>query len=132
MNKYHIIVYAFSWLVFVFGQAHNSIMSNSNGLTGWDGIKTWLKFQAANLAYRALFSAAFAAWIISTVTAKLQAVGMEISGLSVAAISGFSANSLLYLAFGYVPWLRVEIPDLAPAPNSQIVPLKTSQGDKLQ
>ncbi len=118
MNALSIFVFAAGWLIFVFGQAHNSLLSNSNGLNGWQGAKIWLKAQAANLVTRAFFSAVFAGWIIQSVTEKMQSAGLQLHSYAVTALAGFAANALLYQVLGLFPWLRVEVGELAPPPTS--------------
>jgi hypothetical protein len=108
------LIYTLGWLLFVFAQAQNSVRSNSNGLTGWPGLLKWLKLQAVNLATRAFFSALFYTYVVQFVTGKLQAAGLALHSTAVAGVAGYAANALLYQAFGLLPWLRVEVHDLAP------------------
>jgi len=114
-------LFALGWLLFVGAQAQNSIRSTANGLSGWAGFRCYLRLQAVNLATRAFFSAMFYGFIVQFITSKIQAAGLGITGTSIAGVAGYSANALLYQVFGLVPWLRVEIPDLAPpaAPPAQ-------------
>jgi hypothetical protein len=109
-----ILIYAAGWLLFVAAQAQNSVSSSSNGLRGWGGFAQWLKHQAVNLITRAFFSAIFYGYIIHVVCAKIQAAGLAVTGVACAGVAGYAANAVLYQAFGLLPWLRVEIPDLAP------------------
>ncbi|HKN25301.1 MAG TPA: hypothetical protein VJX72_10680, partial [Candidatus Acidoferrum sp.] len=51
-----------------------------------------------------------------------QAAGFPVTSYMVAGFGGWSANGLLYQIFGMIPGLRVEVADLAPPPNAQIVP----------
>jgi hypothetical protein len=107
-------IFALGWLLFVAAQAQNSVRSTANGLAGWAGFHVWLKLQFVNLATRAFFSSVFYGWIMQWVTTKLQAAGLTAIGIGVAGIAGYSANALLYQIFGLMPWLRVEVQDLAP------------------
>jgi hypothetical protein len=117
----NIIVYSLGWILFVAAQAQNSIASKSNSLQGAAGLKTWLKAQAVNLATRAFFSGIAYGFIIHTIATKMTSVGFPISAVAIAGVGGYSANAMLYQFFGYFPFLRVEVPDLAPPPNSQVV-----------
>lgn len=112
--KWQALIYALGWLLFVAAQAQNSVRSTANGLTGWNGFVCWLKLQAVNLATRAFFSGLFYGFIMQSVTSKIQAAGLVITGNAVAGLAGYAANALLYQVFGLLPWLRVEVQDLAP------------------
>lgn len=116
------ILYAIGWLLFVAAQAQNSIRSNTNGLSGWTGFMDWLKLQAVNLTTRAVSCAVLYGTIVNSVATKIQAVGLPFTGAAIAFFGGYAANTMLYQLFGLLPWLRVEISDLAPPANSQIVP----------
>jgi hypothetical protein len=109
-----VLIYALGWLLFVLAQAQNSLRSTANGLSGWAGFKEWIRMQGVNLTTRAFFSALFYGFIVQFVTQKIQAAGLAITGTSITGVAGYSANALLYQAFGFLPWLRVEVPDLAP------------------
>lgn len=109
-----ILIFAAGWLLFVAAQAQNSVRSTANGLNGWAGLKQWLRLQAVNLFTRAFFSALFCRWITQFVTTKIQAAGLVITGSAVSGVAGYAANALLYQAFGLLPWLRIEVQDLAP------------------
>jgi hypothetical protein len=114
MNKLAILnvsVFILGWLLFVLAQAQNSVKSKTNGLTT---LKDWFRVHAVNLATRAFFSALGYGFIIHTVSAKIQAVGFPVTATTIAGLGGYSANALLYQFFGYFPWLRVEVADLAP------------------
>jgi len=111
-----ILIYALGWFLFVLAQAQNSVRSATNGLSGWPGILKWLKLQAVNLATRAFFSALFYGYVVQFVTSKLQAAGLTLHSSAVAGVAGYAANALLYQIFGLLPWLRVEVSDLAPPP----------------
>lgn len=125
----NIIVYSLGWILYVAAQAQNSVKSNSNGLpSGWAGIKFWLSVHGVNLATRAFFSALAYGFIVHTVSEKVLSVGMPISSRAIAGVGGYAANALLYQFFGYFPFLRVEVADLAPPANAQIVPVSTSNG----
>lgn len=129
------LVYWIGWLVFVLGQAHNSIASRTNALSGWAGLKLWLRAQAANLLTRAFFAAIFAGYIIQQVAEKLESVNLPLHTLGIEALSGFAANALLYQVLGLVPWLRVEVSDLAPPtlpppPTSPTLPTLPTPGAK--
>ncbi len=84
-----------------------------------------------NLATRALFCAVACGFFIHYVAVKVESAGLPVTTNFVAAAAGYSANALLYQLFGYFPWLRVEVADLAPPPNAQIVPPSTSNGPNL-
>jgi hypothetical protein len=119
-----ILIFTLGWVLFVLAQAQNSVRSTANGLTGWPGLLQWLKLQAVNLATRAFFSAVFYAWIMQLVTAKLQAAGLGLIDGGAAGVAGYAANAMLYQAFGLLPWLRVEVQDLAPPqtpPSTQTI-----------
>jgi hypothetical protein len=119
-----IAVYTLGWILFVAAQAQNSAASKSNSLpSGMAGIKAWLKIQAVNLATRAFFSMLAYGFLIHTVASKIVGMGFQITGTAVAGVAGYSANALLYQFFGLFPGLRVEVSDLAPPPNAQVVPL---------
>ncbi len=114
MNKgeaLNISVYVLGWLLFVLAQAQNSVKSKTNGLTT---VREWFRGHAVNLATRAFFSALGYGFIIHTVAGKVADVGLPVTSTAIAGIGGYSANALLYQFFGYLPWLRVEVADLAP------------------
>ena len=117
-----IALYAVGWLLFVAAQAQNSVRSSTNGLAGWGGFLHWLKLQAVNLLTRAVSCAVLYGTIVHSVSTKIQAVGLPFTGIAIAFFGGYAANTMLYQIFGLLPWLRVEVADLAPAPNSQVVP----------
>jgi len=119
-----VLIFAAGWILFVAAQAQNSVRSTANGLSGWAGVREWLKLQAVNLMTRAFFSSIFYGYIIHWVSAKLQAVGLATIGLGVAGTAGYTANALLYQIFGLLPWLRVEVQDLAP-PATQVQAAQT-------
>jgi hypothetical protein len=112
-----VLVFALGWGLFVAAQAQNSVRSTANGLNGWIGFRRWVQLQAVNLATRAFFSSIFYGYIIQWVSAKLQAAGLTVIGIGVAGTAGYTANALLYQLFGLMPWLRVEVQDLAPPQN---------------
>jgi hypothetical protein len=116
------ILYAIGWLLFVAAQAQNSVRSTTNGLSGWVGFTHWLKLQAVNLVTRAVSCIVLYGTIVHSVATKIQGVGLPFTGGAIAFFGGYAANTMLYQLFGLLPWLRVEISDLAPPPNSQIVP----------
>lgn len=125
----NIIVYWTAWLLFVAGQAQNSVTSKTNGLPpGWRGINAWLCMHAVNLANRAFWSAVACGFFIHYVALKVQNTGLPITAVMIAAVAGYCANGLLYQFFGLFPGMRVEVSDLAPPPNAQIVPQSTSNG----
>lgn len=129
MYIFNIVLFWIGWLLFVAGQAQNSIASKTNGLpTGLAGMKIWLRAHAVDLARRAFFSGLAYGFLIYTVSSKLQALGFTISAHSIAGVAGFSANNLLYQFFGLFPGLRVEVADLAPPPNALLVPSSNSNG----
>ena len=114
-------MFVLGWVLFVLAQAQNSVKSKTNGLSS---LKAWFQMHAVNLATRAFFSALGYGFIIHTVAGKVADVGLPITSTAIAGIGGYSANALLYQFFGYLPWLRVEVADLAPpaAPNAQQTP----------
>ena len=117
MNKGEVLnisVYTLGWLLFVLAQAQNSVKSKTNGLTS---LREWFQGHAVNLATRAFFSALGYGFIIHTVAGKVADVGLAITSTAIAGVGGYSANALLYQFFGYFPWLRVEVADLAPPPD---------------
>jgi hypothetical protein len=116
-------LYAIGWLLFVAAQAQNSVRSTANGLTGWSGVTHWLKLQAVNLATRAVSCAVLYGTIVHSVATKIQSVGLPFTGVAIAFFGGYAANTMLYQIFGLLPWLRVEVSDLAPPANAQIVPV---------
>lgn len=116
------ILYAIGWLLFVAAQAQNSVRSNSNGLSGLGGFTHWLKLQAVNLTTRAVSCAVLYGTIVHSVATKIQGVGLPFTGVAIAFFGGYAANTMLYQLFGLLPWLRVEVSDLAPPANSQVVP----------
>jgi len=116
MNKGEILnasVYTLGWLLFVFAQAQNSVKSKTNGLETLAG---WFRVHGVNLATRAFFSGLGYGFIIHTVAGKVAEVGLAVTSTAIAGIGGYSANALLYQFFGYLPWLRVEVADIAPPP----------------
>jgi hypothetical protein len=114
MNKtaIDVVVFTLGWILFVLAQAQNSVKSKTNGLTS---LNEWFRMHAVNLATRAFFSALAYGFIVHTIAAKVEAVGLALTATTIAGIGGYSANALLYQFFGYLPWLRVEVADLAPA-----------------
>ena len=110
------------WLLFVMGQAQNSINSPSNGLEGWVGFKRWLSLHWYTLLLRLFFcaigEAALTHWVFAKVNPLLIDHGLSIAAWGFAGISGFFANTALYQVFGIagqkIPWLRVDVPQLAP------------------
>jgi len=116
------MLYAVGWLLYVAAQAQNSVTSKSNGLpSGWAGIKVWLRAHAVNLATRGFFSGLAYGFIVHSFAAKIQSDGFAIGAPAIAGCAGYAANALLYQFFGLFPGLRVEVSDLAPPPNAQIV-----------
>jgi hypothetical protein len=125
----NITVYIVGWLLYVAAQAQNSVSSKTNGLrTGWSGIWEWLGMHGVNLATRAFFSALAYGFFIHTMTGKIQSVGFPITSTAIAGSAGYAANAMLYQFFGLFPGLRVEVADLAPPANAQIVPYSNSNG----
>ncbi len=120
-------VFGFFWLLFVAAQAQNSIRSTSNNLDGWSGFKRWLSFQAVNLATRASFCTVLYSTLVGSTAAKVSAVGLPFTATAIAAFAGYAANAMLYQVFGYIPWLRVEIHDLAPAAPGLAGPTTTEK-----
>lgn len=111
----NIVLYGMGWVLFVAGQAQNSIRSKTNGLPGgFSGLQAWLHFHLVNLAQRAFFSGLFYGFIVHTATVKLQAAGFPVTSYMVAGFGGFCANGMLYQIFGLIPGLRTEVAELAP------------------
>ncbi len=117
-----IALFILGWVLFVLAQAQNSVQSTTNGLAGWAGFWQWLKFQAVNLATRAFFSGIFYTYLVQFVAAKIQAAGLAVTSASIAGVAGYAANAMLYQIFGLLPWLRVEIGDLAPPATPAATP----------
>jgi hypothetical protein len=114
-----VTMFALGWLLFLFGQIQNSIRSSSNGLdTGWAGIKHWLNIQSVNLMTRLFFSVIFYPTLLAGVFAKmdapLRATGLPLAAWGMAGIAGYTVNTGLNQIFGFIPWLRVEVGQLAP------------------
>ncbi len=114
----NIMIFVVGWLLFVAGQAQNSVKSKSNGLQGWPGFKLWLQAQAVNLATRAFFSGLAYSYIVHSITAKTAALGFPVASATIAGVGGWSANGMLYQFFGLFPFLRVEMSELAPPDKS--------------
>jgi hypothetical protein len=112
-----ILLYIVGFLVFILGQLQNSLMSTANSLEGWAGALRWLKMQIVNLVIRGFFAGMFYGYIVHQVTAKLLAVNFALQTWAIAGVAGFAANALLWQIFGLIPWLRVEVPNLAPPAN---------------
>jgi hypothetical protein len=118
-----ILMYWIGWLLFVLGQAQNSVSSSSNNLSGIQG---WLRLHWYTLLLRAFFSVigevGIQHFVLTKIGPLLAAQGLTIAAWGIAGVSGFAANTLLYQAFGLlgnkIPWLRVEVPALAP-PTTQ-------------
>lgn len=119
----NVLMYLIGWVLYVAAQAQNSAKSKTNGLpSGFEGIKVWLRLHLVNLATRAFFSGLAYGFLVHTIAIKIQNVGMPLTSTTIAGVAGYSANALLYQFFGLFPGLRVEVSDLAPPPNSQVVP----------
>lgn len=114
MQTIVILVFVTGWLLFVAGQAQNSLKSKTNALQGWAGFKVWLQAQAVNLSTRAFFSAIGYNFIVHTVSTKAAALGFPVTSYMIAGVGGWAANGMLYQFFGLFPFLRVEVADLAP------------------
>jgi hypothetical protein len=117
----NIIVFAVGWILFVAAQCKNSLNSKTNSLQGWPGIRTWIVGNSVNLATRAFFSALAFGFLVQTIASKIGAVGFHLTSTTIAGVAGYSANALLYQFFGLFPGLRVEVSDLAPPANAQVV-----------
>lgn len=121
-------IFALGWLLYVLAQGQNSLKSSSNGLDGWKGWKQWLRLQSVNLLTRGFFSFLAYSFILHTVADKVQALGFPVTSTTIAGLGGYSANALLYQFFGLIPWLRVEVAELAPpaaAENTKTVQAPT-------
>lgn len=116
------LTFAVGWLLFVLAQAQNSIRSKTNNLSGKAGWANWFQMHAIELAFRAFVSALLYGYLVHTVAAKIEAVGLQFTGTSIAGFAGIAANSVLYQFFGLVPWLRVEVGELAPPEDSKPMP----------
>jgi uncharacterized membrane protein YhdT len=114
-----VVLFVLGWLLYVLAQAQNSVKSKTNGLTG---LKAWFQMHAVNLATRAFFSGLAYGFIVHTVASKVESVGLQLEASSIAGIGGYAANALLYQFFGYLPWLRVEVADLAPPASTPAPP----------
>ena len=112
-----ISVYIVGWLLFVWLQAHNSVLSKTNSLEGWAGYKLYLKTHAPDLAVRAFFSALGYGFIVHSVATTVQAVGFTVTGTAIAGVGGFTANTACYQFMGIFPALRKEVADVAPPPT---------------
>lgn len=119
----NITLYLMGWVLFVAVQAQNSVQSKTNGLSsGIGGLQQWLAMHMVNLAQRAFFCGLFYGFIVHTIGIKLQAAGFPITSYMTAGIGGWASNAMLYQIFGLIPGLRIEVAELAPPPNAQIVP----------
>jgi hypothetical protein len=107
----NVTIFIIGWLLFVLAQAQNSVKSKTNGL---NTLADWFQLHAVNLLTRAFFSSIAYGFIVHTVSTKVQALGFPMTATTIAGIGGYSANALLYQFFGLMPWLRVEVADLAP------------------
>lgn len=110
----NVAVFVLGWALFVLAQAQNSIKSTTNGLNGNSGWGMWFKIHAIDLAMRAFISALLYGFILNTVADKISALGFPLTSTSIAGFGGLAANAVLYQFFGLVPWLRVEVAELAP------------------
>jgi hypothetical protein len=124
----NIAVFAVGWMLFVAAQCKNSLNSKTNSLQGWAGIRTWLVGNVVNLLTRAFFSALAYGFLVQTISAKVDEIGFHVTSSTIAGVAGYSANALLYQFFGLFPGLRVEVADLAPPANAQVLPLPKSGG----
>jgi hypothetical protein len=102
------------WLLFVLGQAQNSIRSTSNSLEGWRGFLIWLRIQAVNLVTRAFFCVLLYPVLVGSMAGKLLSFGLALTFYGVAGFAGYGANAALYQFLGFFPYFRKEIPSLAP------------------
>jgi len=113
-----ILLYSVGWLLFVWAQAQNSILSTANGLSGWTGFKKWLRMQSVNLATRAFFSALLYGFVVQRITQLIASAGLALTGVAVAGLAGYAANTVMYQGLGLmakvIPGLRVEVQDLVP------------------
>ena len=116
------LIFALGWLLFVLAQAQNSIRSDSNNLSGKAGWLHWFQMHGVELAFRAFVSALLYGYIVHTVAAKIEGVGLQLTGTSIAGFGGIAANSVLYQFFGLIPWLRVEVGNLAPPKTDEVPP----------
>lgn len=131
----NVAMFCVGWLLFLVGQMYNSVKSTSNGLnTGFQGMLHWLRLQAVNLATRIFFSAILYPAILKVALDKLngplQSAGLGIAAWGLAGLAGYMANTAMFQIFGLIPWLRVEIPDLAPPPStdpSKLPPADSSE-----
>jgi hypothetical protein len=110
----NVAIFVLGWVLFVLAQAQNSIKSSTNGLQGKAGWAGWLKIHAIELAWRAFGSGLLYHYIVQTTANKLAGLGLSLESTSIAGFGGLAANSVLYQVFGLIPWLRVEVGELAP------------------
>lgn len=117
----NIVMFVLGWLLFLVGQMFNSVKSTSNGLNvSMEGVFRWLRFQALNIAMRVFFTVIFYPTLLKVALDKLngplQSAGVGVAAWGLAGLAGYMANTALFQIFGLIPWLRVEIPSLAPPP----------------
>lgn len=127
----NVILFIMGWILFVAGQAQNSVRSKTNGLPeGFEGFRQWLDIHWLDLAHRAFWCGLFYGLIVTKTTATLQAVGLPVTSYMVAGVGGWSANSAIYQILGLLPFpgLRKEVADVVPPANSQIVPPPAASG----
>jgi hypothetical protein len=105
----NVTVYIVGWLLFVAAQCKNSLNSR-------------LGSQSVNLATRAFFSALGYGFLINVVATKIDAVGFHFTSTTISGFAGYGANGMLYQLFGLLPWLRVEVVDLAPLSQTTTLP----------
>jgi hypothetical protein len=118
----NISVFWLGWLLFVAAQCKNSLNSKTNSLTGSAGVKAWLGSQSVNLLTRAFFSALGYGFLVNSLAAKIDSVGFHFTSTTISGFAGYAANGMLYQLFGLLPWLRVEVAELAPPAQNTALP----------
>jgi len=122
----NVTFFILGWLVFVYGQAANSVRSSSNGLTqDWAGMLKWLRLQHVMLIERAFFSAIFYAalnqLVIKTVEPALKASGLGMNVWGMSGLTGFSASSGIHQLMGVVGLRGTEVHEAVPPDASGTV-----------
>lgn len=111
----NIVLYIMGWVLFVAGQAQNSIRSKTNGLQpGFAGFRQWLDIHWLDLAHRAFWSGLFYGLVVNKMTSTLQGLGLPVTSYMVAGTGGWSANSIVYQILGLLPGQRKEVADVVP------------------
>lgn len=130
LNRIAMTLFFTLWALFYAGfatslmlQAQTSVSSASNNL---DSIRSWLKLHWHVVWANLFLSTAFSAAIFKMIPAS--------SGLgefSKYAVGGFIANGVIdkiLFIFGQQLGTKVEVPQIAPPANAQVVPLGKTSG----